>query len=96
MRANADFSGVTTLVTLAGKPNYLNLAIDPSANLIFWTDADADTIGRASLAGGPIIGTFSSPGAYPDALAVDPRISFFTGLLRMARCCAQTTMAATK
>ncbi len=74
MRANADFSDVTTLVTLGGTPNYLNLAIDPSANLIFWTDANANngTIGRASLAGGPVIGTFSSPGEYPDALAVDP------------------------
>lgn len=71
IRANADFGGIKTLITGLGVPNHLNLALDPGANLIFWSNADAGTIGRASLAGGPIIGTFYSPGAYPDDLAVD-------------------------
>jgi hypothetical protein len=72
VRANADFSGVTTLVTGLGAQSHLNLALDPAANLIFWSNSGAGTIGRASLSGGPIIGTFTSPGSYPDDLAVDP------------------------
>jgi hypothetical protein len=80
VRANADFSGVTTLVTGLGIPNHLNLALDPDANLMFWSNADAGTIGRASLGGGPIIGTFTSLGEDPDDIAVDPhhRLLYWT------------------
>jgi hypothetical protein len=70
-RANADFSGVTTIVTGLGGGNHLNLALAPAANLIFWSNADGGSISRANLSGGPIIGTFASPGAFPDDLAVD-------------------------
>jgi hypothetical protein len=80
MRANADFSGVTTLVTGLVVPSHLNLALDPDANLMFWSNANAGTIGRASLGGGPIISTFASLGGYPDDIAVDPhhRLLYWT------------------
>ena len=60
------------LVTGLGPGNQLNLAIDPSADLIFWSNPEAGTIGRAHLSGGPVLGTFASPGSFPDDLAVDP------------------------
>jgi len=71
-RANADFTGSTTIVSGLGSPNHLNLAIDEAANLVFWSNSDTHTIGRAPLSGGPVIGTFPSPASYPDDLAVDP------------------------
>jgi hypothetical protein len=72
MRANADFSDATVLVQgLSAVGNNLNLALAPAANLIFWSSADAGTISWANLNGGSILGTFASPGAYPDDLAVD-------------------------
>lgn len=72
MRANADFSGVTRLVAGLGGGNHLNLALDPAADLIFWSNSERGTIGRANLRGGPILGTFASAGGYPDDLALDP------------------------
>jgi hypothetical protein len=71
VRANADFSGITTIVSGLGNFSHLNLVLDPDANLMFWSNSSAGTIGWASLQGGPVIGTFASPGRFPDDLAVD-------------------------
>jgi DNA-binding beta-propeller fold protein YncE len=70
MRANADFSAATPLISLGTSAS--NLALDTQANLIFWTGVDNATINRASLTDGSALGTFNSPGRYPDDLAVDP------------------------
>jgi PEP-CTERM motif/Low-density lipoprotein receptor repeat class B len=69
-QANADGSGVTTLVSGLANASPLGIAVDPTAGAIYWTTGANGTIDRANLDGSGAGVLVSGLGA-PDGIAFD-------------------------
>jgi hypothetical protein len=71
VRSNAELTQVTPVVNGLPASGVFNVAVDPAADLVFWTMGNS-SIGRASLSSGNLLSAFPSPGTVPDGIAVDP------------------------
>jgi hypothetical protein len=70
-RANRDLSGDVPWVTGLPPNTSLNVAIDPAADLLVWTETSTNRLGRARLSDGAHLGTFASPAEVTEDVALD-------------------------
>ena len=69
--SNTALSNPHTLATPTGSGT-LNLAIDPAADLVLWTDYSNSKIDRARLSDGTPLGSFATGGQALEDITVDP------------------------